>query len=266
MDLAHSLASLAAGAVQRGYGVEERSSSELLLQIEIADMGGRRTAYRLQLTCNGNRLNVREEPGHRLLPVFCPDRHIIDDGYFCMYWEEDRSFAVVDDSSASIWLCILEKFLRLQQRAGYLRRWPSREVWAHGVSAARHQQQAEAVAAKLDSNWPSLVLERDMRAVLEPGDAIRVYAGPDQLFSTWKSPNRFTTDRKHRVFAMEFVGKHSRQLVSKRRAKLLRELAWNLLNWNFAEERYWDAQKDRECCGTMDTCQLRKRGCHGNKV
>jgi hypothetical protein len=266
MDRVRSLAELAAGAVPRGYAVEQRNSTELLLQMTVVDADGRGTAYRLLVICDGTRLVVREDPASHVLPVFCPDRHIIDDGNFCMYWEEDRSFDVVDESSAVVWLEILEKFLRLQQRASYLGHWPSREVWAHGVSAARHQQRAEAVAAKLDLAWPSLVLEREMRAVLEPGDCIRVYMGPDQLFSTWSSPNRFTAERKHRVFAVAAAGKHSRRPASKRRAKLLRELAWDLLNWSFAEKRYWDIQKDRDCCGTMDTCELRKRGCNGNKV
>ena len=266
MDLAHSLATLTAGAIKRGYGIEQRNSTELLLQMDIVDADSRRTAYRLLVTCNRNRLVVREDPTSRLLPVFCPDRHIIDDGNFCLYWDEDTSFDVVDESSAAVWLEILEKFLRLQQRANYLRRWPSQQVWAHGVLAARHQQQAEAVAAKLDPQWPSLVLGREMRAVLEPGSCIRVYVGEGQLFSTWMSPNRFTADRKYRVFAREAASSTSCRLVSKRRAKLLRELAWNLLSWNSAETRYWKVQKDRECCGTMDTCQLRKRGCDANEV
>src|SRR6185437_17019976 len=104
MDLAHSLATLTAGAIKRGYGIEQRNSTELLLQMDIVDADSRRTAYRLLVTCNRNRLVVREDPTSRLLPVFCPDRHIIDDGNFCLYWDEDTSFDVVDESSAAVWL------------------------------------------------------------------------------------------------------------------------------------------------------------------
>jgi hypothetical protein len=118
---------------------------------------GTTVCYQLELTSIGSTdVQVREKsPVH--LPRQCPHRHINQDGWFCMNWQEGDPYPIVDAASARQWWCLLLAYLERQEAATRLGRWlgPTR---AHGT-AARHQSTAEEVAARLGAEFT-----RDFRA------------------------------------------------------------------------------------------------------
>ena len=127
------LEALEAESIRHGHVAICRSPEELALHLQVRSADSKLAQYKLIVTAEAGRLQVREEPEHRQLPSYCPNRHIIADGYFCMYWEEHQRYDIIDAQTASVWLTILERFLRMQQRATYLGRWPSKEAGLTGT-------------------------------------------------------------------------------------------------------------------------------------
>jgi hypothetical protein len=62
----------------------------LLLTLDVPHADGVRLQYRVLVRANGPYLCAQEDPLARRLPEFCPERHIVADGSFCMYWAGDR--------------------------------------------------------------------------------------------------------------------------------------------------------------------------------
>src|ERR1035437_1220700 len=176
-------------AASRGIGAEAYETDKLLLSLDVPHVDGVSLRYCIVVRANGQYLSANEEPVSRRLPRFCPERHIVGDGFFCMYWSGELSFAVTDSDSAARWLNLLFNFLRLQRRAAMQRRWPNRETWAHG-RAASHQQRAELTADKLGPELRAALNARQLKAYSEAGGAMRVLKEPLPLFSVWRSPNR----------------------------------------------------------------------------
>lgn len=245
-------------ALNRGFDVEAHGADRLLLTVNVPHADGVRLEYRVVVSASGSYLCAREDPLARRLPEFCPERHIVSDGSFCMYWAGELSFAVTDVTSAGNWLSLLLNFLRLQRRAAKQRCWPNHETWAHGSDAARQQLRAERAAEKLGPELKAAIEARDLKASRDGGGILRVMMGGRPLFSVWKSPNRFDRFGRRLTCVCEFGSGSKRKSSHGRRAKLLEEMAQALLMWEDDERRFWVYHEDRVCCGTIDNCPLQK--------
>lgn len=228
------------------------------MALDVPHADGVRLQYRVLVSANGAYLCAQEDPLARRLPEFCPERHIVADGSFCMYWPGELSFAVTDAVSAGNWLSLLLNFLRLQRRAAKQRRWPNHETWAHGCGAARQQQRAERAAEKLGPAMKAAVAARHLKVSGNVGGPIRVMMGGRPLFSVWKSPNRFDRSGRRLTCACEFALGSKRKISQGDRAKLLEEMAMALVMWQEDEQLFWACHQDRVCCGTIDNCPLQK--------
>lgn len=229
-----------------------------MLTLDVPHADGVRLQYRVLVSANGPYLCAQEDPLARRLPEFCPERHIVADGFFCMYWPGELSFAVTDAGSAGNWLSLLLNFLRFQRRAAKQRCWPNHETWAHGTDAAREQLRAERAAERLGPELKAAIATRDLKVSGDAAGTLRVMMGGRLLFSVWKSPNRCDRSGHRLTCACEFGSGSKRKASHGRRAKLLEEMAQALVMWEAEEKRFWAYHQDRMCCGTIDNCPLRK--------
>ena len=250
--------------MNRGFNVETHGTDELLLTLDVPHADGVRLQYCVVVSATGSHLHAREEPLARRLPEFCPERHIVADGSFCMYWAGELSFAVTDIASAGNWLSLLLNFLRLQRRAAKQRCWPNHQTWAHGSGAARQQLRAELAAEKLGPDLKAAIEARDLSAAGDAAGTLRVTMGGRPLFAVWKSPNRFDQSGHRLTCVSEFGSKRKRKISHGRRAKLLEELAQALVLWEREEKSFWAYYQDRVCCGTIDNCPLQKNSGENN--
>ena len=247
----------------RGFGTEAYGTDQLLLAVDVPHVDGVLLPYRIIVGTRGTQLVVKEDPTSPALPQFCPERHIIGGGEFCMYWDRDLSFTVIDAESAARWMGLLLNFLRLQRRAATQRFWPNSETWAHGVSAAVRQRQAEQAAAKLGTPLKIALAERRLRVTEEVRNTFRVHQGGRLLFSAWRSPNRRNRRGEPLPCAVEARGS-KRTSTHGSRAELLYELGRALFLWQEKEQAFWDCHRNMVCCGTIDNCPLRV--CEGDDV
>ena len=236
----------------------------MLLILDVPHADGVRLQYRVLVSANGPYLFAQEDPAARRLPEFCPERHIVADGSFCMYWPGELSFAVTAAVSAGNWPSLLLTYLRLQRRAAKQRRWPNHKTWAHGTDAARQQLRAERAAEKLGPEVETAVADRDLKATSDAAGTLRVRMGGRPLFSVWKSPNRFDPSGHRLTCACEFGSGSKQKAIHGRRAKLLEETAHALMMWAEEEKRFWAYHQDRVCCGTIENCPLKKNSGDGN--
>jgi len=216
--------------------------------------------YRLRVDVVGEYAMVRElQPTS--LPAYCPERHINIDGGFCLYWGEVEPLSISGTQEAETWWMKVLTFLKRQQVACALRRWPAKaEARAHGADAALQQLIAEDAAAKLGPQFSTLL--KDFRLT-----SVRSKTGSEPRL-------RLTLDGQRLVSVRE----RSRQLMTKRsrckcdcadelrlpiRACGDHETA--LTDMTFALERLEKAEKEffrvyansgRVCCGTMEDCPL----------
>jgi hypothetical protein len=185
----------------------------------------------------------------------------VGDGGFCLYWEQEQRFDVFDNHSAVIWLDVLTSFLRTQKRAAKLRRWPTAEAWAHGEVAAKAQRRAEHMGKMIDPEWQQWILERRMSALLGTDGVYRVSLDDDFVYSVWVVSNRRDKLGKRSARAVETRNGRRRPTSNRVRARRMHELAMALWEWQRAERYFWKAFASEPCCGTMDTCGLRKGVC-----
>jgi len=227
--------------------------------ISVPRAAGDRYEFALELLATGDAVSVREQLPLRL-PVFCPDRHINEGGWFCLGWDSTAVPEVVDEKSARAWWTAVVRFLQLQLAANELGVWVNQSNdWAHG-NAAIHQELAEAAAKilgarfrddlraarflvtrKLHTRGARLELRRDGRLTA------RVAVGP---------PDRLM-DRRVVCPCDESAGvpvdacrDHSDQLI---------RFTVALWRWKEAEAQFLRelARRGAVCCGTLKKCKLR---------
>lgn len=234
----------------------QSSDTAGILELPIRLVDGRTIPFRLEIWETAGLVSVRESSKH--LPQFCPERHINSDGTFCLNYAPAYSLEVFDECSARAWMETLYKFLKLQERARVLRRWPNSDGWAHG-DAAHHQQRAQAALDSLGAKLTKGVSQNNLtvrrrhskgRAILE------LFSANDCMFRVWES-NKKVVNQRRRCFC---------ETSGQRRPKMLRkcsdhaaqaaELAFALRDWEQAEKHYWDTMRAKSCCGTCDACPL----------
>ncbi|WP_418901087.1 E2 domain-containing protein [Terripilifer ovatus] len=226
-----------------------------VLPIDRAD--GYRSNYELLATADGTAVAVGEVESARKFPKSCPERHINRNGTFCMYWPGSDDLRVTDRASAEKWWATLVKFLRLQERADRLKRWPSLEQWAHGA-AATYQLQAIEAANRLGPPYSSAVLQNRL-TVTDCKNSRRVFLDRKWIYSV-------------DVKRQSVVNKNARCIcepVNGARPKTMRTcadhadaayvLALTLRLWDLEEQRFWLAQDSTACCQSMTTCPFYKK-------
>jgi hypothetical protein len=241
--------------------VVRRERQGLLLDIALRRVDGRCVPYRVLVGASGACLIAREETPLRL-PPFCPERHINFDGTFCMDWHPGDVMEVVNAESAGRWLATLLQFLRHQERARRLRRWPDRHAWAHGGAAAHHQR-AEDFASRLGQQFirdlrnGRLEVVRWRKGMSANGPSLRFYRDGQRIYSVWERYERVIGLRRpcvcshsgnRRRLPIRSCGDHAQAAAG---------LALALQNWKLEEERFWREMKGIVCCDTIDECRLR---------
>jgi hypothetical protein len=245
------------GFQELGHDVQQPSQKEAVVAVAVTSADGQVTTFQILLSGIGSRVFAAEDPKFRFLPSFCPERHIVADGRFCMYWEGEMSFDVVDRETAHRWIDLLLDFLRSQRRAAYLRRWPTDETWAHGEGAAIAQRDAERLTLELKGDWPGWLFQRQLIAERNADGIFGVFRAGSFLYSVWVVPHRRARSGRP-IFGLCEATSRGRRLSRKgRRARILYCLADSLYRWRTAEESFWAAHAGMPCCGSMDTCRLR---------
>lgn len=105
---------------------------------------------RLDATGDAPTLRVKESPPRRL-PGFCPDRHILFDGTFCMSRTQIPAPETIE--RARVWWQVLGGYLDLQVSAMLLGEWEERHAWPHGAGA-----HALAMAEQMEASLPDGVV------------------------------------------------------------------------------------------------------------
>jgi hypothetical protein len=200
--------------------------------------------YHLLLAAQASHVSVREAADARLLPASCPDRHINSDGAFCLGLRADN---LVDDAGAvHEWWCKLTVFLTCQETAHETRTWPEYAQMSHGNEAAEIQVEAEQLA-------------REFGLVDEFYDAMWRREGLIAFVAKRIDPQ---TMHPRNGRAACVCGR-----TDKRGLPLLRRQCWKadlkclpVLERQRQEEvkDFWARLGDGPCCGTMDTCPLRR--------
>lgn len=240
--------------------LSSETTAEFSITLQRVD--GRSSNYGIQVWCEGGRLRAREF-GSKLLPPFCPERHINPGGSFCLYWEGSEQLDVVDEASAKVWMETLIQFLRLQERAAKIRRWPSHKAWAHG-DAARYQLRALEAAAALGNSF-LIKLEAGSLSIIDyprrgrnSDSIIEVKQNGTHLFSIWKS-RKMLVNRRRKCFCGENGSSRPKRIGRcKNHAAAALALAEGLLGWQTADEQFWKGLQGTKCCGTCDECPLAK--------
>lgn len=187
-------------------------------------------------------IEVREEPGHRLLPAFCPQRHMNENGSFCIGFRAGN--LVTGAQRAAAWWNKLQVFLTCQETAHQTRTWPQRLEISHGA-AGEIELLGEEVAESLG-----------MRAEFE--EAVQSNTGPIAYFV-----RRINKNTGHLLNGRAICpcGRKDRQDRPKLRRQCWKAgyLCLPMLERQRreAERTFWRNLKARvTCCGTMDDCPL----------
>lgn len=233
------------------------SETSALLDLPVKLVDGQVRAYSLLLVQHDMRLTVREEAPYHL-PPFCPERHINPGGTFCLYFDQAADLRVLDEPSAHAWMETVYRYLMLQERVRLRRQWPNKDTWAHG-EAAYHQLQAQTVAAKLGKAFAAALADDSMQLRARTSNRrqiLEVWVGETHMYSVWVQEQRVMR-LKQRCFCGKSGARFPRRL---RRcgdhAEQATKLTFAFYNWKKAEEAYWQAMRDHQCCGTCDHCPL----------
>lgn len=236
------------------------SDTEANFEVTVELSDGSSTTYKLTLVDVNNTILARETSPDKL-PASCPERHINFDGTFCIYWKQAQDLTVKDVSSAISWWQHLLAYLTLQVRAAKRKSWPGKE-WAHG-SAAKYQQAAENAAQALGAsfvNWlnqgkltVNKIKWKDYR-----GPLFRLNLESQHLCSVWGALDTVANKRQPCICNLP-VGQRRKRIKScKDHAIQIKELTMGVYNQNLQTEKFWESYKEKQCCGTMDNCPLKK--------
>jgi hypothetical protein len=252
-DPADLIAELAAA---HEASVLERDGGHLVVAVSLRRPDGRATRYTLAVDARTTEPKVREKTPQNL-PAFCPNRHLNPDSSFCMSWRAAEPICVTDEASAQGWWALLLKFLRLQEAATQLRRWPNKHAWAHGA-AAEAQRRAEICAMALGPAFEHALAAGRLRATRPPGQTrfVRLGDGARRLYAVWRQARRVATLRQRC-----FCGSGRALCSCADHADRAAELVTALEAWEAGERAFWHKLRGRTCCGTLSECPLK---CGGN--
>jgi len=95
----------------------------------------------LEIGVTGSGVRVREAIPGTQFPERCPDRHIEDEGWFCLGLSSGTM--IVDRASGMSWWQSLHSFLRMQRVAARTGLWPEHHSLSHGQAGHHHLRAIE---------------------------------------------------------------------------------------------------------------------------
>lgn len=217
-------------AAQAVEGVSLCSSSQnprsLHADVVIHRADDRAVTFALEVVEIGDTVMVRER-APRLLPAYCPERHINHDGGFCLGFDEPFLRPTSAERGGEWWLRV-RGYLENQLDAALLRRWPGGVEWKHGA-AATWQKRLEHECA-------------DDAALLA---SVRAIARRSRRPPTRDDPCPCGSARP----LIQCHGVRVTRLIELARSE--RE----------AEREFWSGSAGSvACCGTIDGCPLKGEG------
>jgi hypothetical protein len=181
------------------------------------------------------------------LPPSCPERHINENGSFCLGFGAQSH--PTDRDSASIWWGLLWNFLKLQHVASRSRSWPQRQALSHGNEAGAHHLQALEAARSLGS-------EEDYYRMLE-GEKVWL---SNPFLRVSKTGDRLCNGRRPcpKGCRRRDEAPVLRRDCDKKRAMAL--LVFHESKRRKAERQFWETWIDNggQCCGSMRHCPARE--------
>ncbi|GEC95733.1 hypothetical protein ZRA01_18060 [Zoogloea ramigera] len=250
---------IALAAPDFGGALTRSPDTSAILDLPVKLVDGRIIPYKLLLKQKGDRVTAQEEtPQH--LPPFCPERHINPDGTFCLYFTGTTCLNVIDEESARAWLETVYRYLKLQERVRLKRRWPNNDTWAHG-DAAYHQRQAQAAATAINDRMLSALTDGRLQLKFKRSKGrpiLDLWIDSTHIYSVWELDKRVINQKQRCFCGMSGLKVAKRVRRCADHAKRASELVLALRDWEDAEELYWRAMQGKSCCGTCDSCPLRR--------
>ncbi len=193
--------------------------------------------YTLAVAYDGREVLARERIGPRLLPDFCPERHVNAGGTFCLGLNAGRG---IGDATATAWWEKLKAFLLCQDTASETGVWPEYAQMSHG-DAGEIEAKAEQIA----------------KSIGRLGDFHRAVRSDDGPIAASLDKVR-TTGQLRNGRSVCLCGR-----ANKKGRPLLRRECHILgcpIELEFARrretKRFWDAARGRPCCRSMKNCPL----------
>jgi hypothetical protein len=226
--------------------IKKRRTSSLKFTAQPERDGGTKTRLYVlyaEMNAKGD-VSLRELMVGKLLPRFCPERHINSDSTFCLGL---RAGSGIDSGEvAQKWWSKVWLFLSCQESAANTGRWPPHAQVSHG-DAAEIQLAAEQLAETLGlrDEYANAVEFGSGRIA---GDVVQFNAARNVLRN---GPVSCTCERAG--MCVECPNKSYECLIAleaKRRA---------------AQEEFWRVHQGEPCCRTMHDCPLRNADVHGEQ-
>jgi hypothetical protein len=211
--------------------VQSNQSNSFCIDATIPKFGGSGwPVVRLTIASRNAKLCAKETKPI-LWPAFCPERHINDDGTFCLGISDVPS--VNDKSSAISWWSYLQEYLDTQFVAGQTKKWPPNKQFAHGDAGI-----AEEALEKLT---------KGTKFEQEVGQAHQRNVG-------WLAS---TLPRIHKT-CPRGCNRKGRPIL--RRNCVDRELMFQIValehRYRQGEAAFWKSHSGTKCCGYSEGCGL----------
>jgi hypothetical protein len=219
--------------------VDVRAAAPTSLHADVTVGTSESRMFELEIALEALMLQVRER--RPTLPLWCPDRHIVRDGEFCL----GRDWSCpTDDRRAAEWWLSLALYLEFQMDVEHTRAWPERHAWRH---AAFEQQAVEEILGAMSQTFQDDVRSGKTLLLDQTGRPVMRLRNGKLEGDVPRLPRR---------------GPGGRPLYRKERERqndLLKMLALALNEMVAAEDAFWASARaaGHICCGTMDGCPLR---------
>jgi hypothetical protein len=217
-----------------------------LLGKAVIDIPGAVAPYevRLRVWVDQDELCVQEAIPDRL-PTRCPERHINNDGTFCLGFDVTKLGDSLD--GAHVWWGLLRDYLKHQRTAEKTGLWPARAEISHGMAGVHHIAAMEAAEELGITETYERLIEGE-RCWIDDG-SVRVHKNGSRLVNGRSPcPMRCLGKRKHAVLRRACCKPEAvlRLVCSEKQRKSAVKEFW----------RTWMV-KGYRCCGTMRKCPAR---------
>lgn len=201
--------------------------------------------FDLEIAPRSSGMSARERSSQSTLPTWCPERHINDQGWFCLGLASETTIS--DLASAGAWWDALHAFLSLQYVASQTGLWPEQHALSHGGAGHHHLAALKhAETARLADDYEAFFIGEP--SLLGTLSSLLVSSGERLINGRAPCPCR----------------KHKRGHPVVRRNCPRREIILSMLKEEklrrAALETFWKAMEHNgaSCCGSMLRCPLNR--------
>jgi len=211
----------------------------------IDDTAVTNVTYSITIEEIGSKIYPRETVLGTMLPRGCYNRHIMEQGHFCLGL--GYGSVVRDGETAKLWWASLAEFLRIQGIATSTGRWPRHIELDHGVAGQYHRDALDA-AARLDCSE-----EYELALLGRPSwitDTRNRLTDDDSRLLNGRSPcPRGCVQNGRRLLRRDCCDGPAvvALIVNERKRAAALDQFWTEVR----------ADKSVTCCGTMISCPLR---------